>query len=63
MNAIRAFRLGYEIHSIDLPPSATHVEQPGWKHGRLVRGLPRFICTEVTASKLRFSALAEARPA
>ena len=36
----KAFKLGYEIHSVDLPPSANHVEQPGWKHGRLVRGLP-----------------------
>jgi cephalosporin hydroxylase len=35
-----AFRLGYEIHSIDLPPDATHVEHPGEAHGRLVRGFP-----------------------
>jgi hypothetical protein len=35
----KAFRLGYEIHSIDLPPDASHVEHPGQKHGRLVRGL------------------------
>jgi cephalosporin hydroxylase len=33
------FNLGYEIHSIDLPPDATHVEHPGQEHGRLVRGL------------------------
>ena len=37
----RAFRLGYEIHSIDLPADATHVEHPGQEHGRLVRGLER----------------------
>ena len=35
----KAFKLGYEIHSIDLPPDATHVEHPGQEHGRLVRGL------------------------
>lgn len=35
----KAFRLGYEIHSIDLPVDATHVEHPGQEHGRLVRGL------------------------
>jgi hypothetical protein len=34
-----AFKLGYEIHSIDLPPNATHVEHPGQEHGRLVHGL------------------------
>jgi cephalosporin hydroxylase len=34
------FKLGYEIHSIDLLPDATHVEHPGQEHGRLVRGLP-----------------------
>lgn len=33
------FKLGYEIHSVDLPPDATHVEHPGEEHGRLVRGL------------------------
>jgi hypothetical protein len=33
------FRLDYEIHSIDLPLDATHVEHPGEEHGRLVRGL------------------------
>jgi cephalosporin hydroxylase len=33
-----AFKLGYEIHSIDLPPDAAHVEHPGQEHGRLVRG-------------------------
>jgi cephalosporin hydroxylase len=36
----RAFKLGYEIHSVDLPPGASHVEHPGQEHGRLVRGLP-----------------------
>jgi len=35
----KAFNLGFEIHSIDLPPQATHVEHPGQEHGRLVRGL------------------------
>jgi hypothetical protein len=35
----KAFKLGYEIHSIDLPPDASHVEHPGQEHGRLVRGL------------------------
>ena len=34
-----AFKLGYEIHSIDLPPDASHVEHPGQDHGRLVQGL------------------------
>lgn len=33
------FGLGYEIHSIDLPAGASHVEHPGEEHGRLVRGL------------------------
>lgn len=33
------FRLDYEIHSIDLPPDASHVEHPGEEHGRLVKGL------------------------
>lgn len=37
----QAFKLGYEIHSIDLPPNAIHVEHPGQEHGRLVRGLPK----------------------
>jgi cephalosporin hydroxylase len=37
----RAFKLGYEIHSIDLPPDATHIEHPGQEHGRLVRGLDK----------------------
>ncbi len=36
-----AFNLGYEIHSIDLPADATHVEHPGQEHGRLVRGLDK----------------------
>jgi cephalosporin hydroxylase len=35
----KAFDLAYDIHSIDLPPEASHVEHPGGKHGRLVRGL------------------------
>ena len=35
----QAFKLDYEIHSIDLPPDATHVEHPGEEHGRLVKGL------------------------
>ena len=35
----KAFKLGYEIHSIDLPPDADHVEHPGQEHGRLVQGL------------------------
>ena len=39
MNAAKAFKLGYEIHSIDLPPDARHVEHPGQEHGRLVQGL------------------------
>ncbi|BBZ96744.1 cephalosporin hydroxylase [Bradyrhizobium diazoefficiens] len=37
----QAFNLGYEIHSVDLPPDATHVEHPGQEHGRLVRGLDK----------------------
>ncbi len=37
----KAFDLDYEIHSIDLPPDASHVEHPGEEHGRLVRGLDR----------------------
>ncbi|MEH2591181.1 class I SAM-dependent methyltransferase [Bradyrhizobium sp. AZCC 1721] len=37
----RAFKFGYEIHSIDLPPDATHVEHPGQEHGFLVRGLDK----------------------
>jgi hypothetical protein len=37
----QAFKLGYEIHSVDLPPDANHVEHPGLEHGRLVRGLAR----------------------
>ena len=36
----KAFNLGYEIHSVDLPPEASHGEHPGQEHGRLVRGLP-----------------------
>jgi hypothetical protein len=37
----QVFKLGYEIHSVDLPPDATHVEHPGQEHGRLVRGLDK----------------------
>jgi hypothetical protein len=37
----KAFKLGYQIHSIDRPPDASHVLQPGQEHGRLVRGLDR----------------------
>ena len=35
----KAFDLVYDIHSIDLPADASHVEHPGEQHGRLVRGL------------------------
>ena len=35
----KAFKLGYTIHSVDLPPDANHVEHPGEEHGRLVKGL------------------------
>ena len=35
----KAFKLGYEVHSIDLPPDGSHAEHPGWKHARLVRRL------------------------
>ena len=37
----KAFKLDYEIHSVDLPPDVSHVEHPGQGHGRLVRGLER----------------------
>jgi hypothetical protein len=37
----KVFNLGYEVHSIDLPPGADHVEHPGHEHGRLVRGLDK----------------------
>jgi cephalosporin hydroxylase len=37
----KAFNLGYEIHSVDLPPDASHVEHPGEEHGRLVRGFDK----------------------
>ncbi|MBB4361497.1 cephalosporin hydroxylase [Bradyrhizobium sp. CIR18] len=37
----QAFELGYEIHSIDLPPDVAHVEHPGQEHGRLVRGIDK----------------------
>ncbi len=36
----KAFNLEYEVHSIDLPPDAFHVEHPGQEHARLVVGLP-----------------------
>jgi hypothetical protein len=35
----QTFKLGYEIHSVDLPRDANHVEHPGEGHGRLVRNL------------------------
>jgi hypothetical protein len=35
----KAFKLGYEVHSIDLPLDGTHVQHPGQEHGRLVRGI------------------------
>jgi hypothetical protein len=35
----RAFDLHFEVHSIDLPADASHVEHPGNQHARLVRGL------------------------
>ena len=37
----KTFKLGYEIHSVDLPRDKTHVEHPGQEHGRLVQGLTR----------------------
>ena len=37
----KAFNLGYDVHSVDLPPDATHVEHPGQEHGRLVHGLDK----------------------
>jgi cephalosporin hydroxylase len=37
----KTFKLDYEIHSIDLPPNAIHVEHPGKEHGMLVRGLAK----------------------
>lgn len=37
----RTFNLGYEIHTIDLPSDASHVEHPRAEHGRLVRGLEK----------------------
>jgi hypothetical protein len=36
----KAFHLGYEVHTIDLPPDVTHIEHPGDNFGTLVRGLP-----------------------
>src|SRR6202012_1394739 len=35
------FGLGFEVHSIDLPADATHVEHPGEEYGRLVRDLAK----------------------
>jgi len=35
----KAFDLGCEVHSIDLPADVSHVEHPGEQHARLVRGL------------------------
>jgi len=35
----QTFKLGYDVHSIDLPPASSHAEHPGSKHGRLVQGL------------------------
>ncbi|MFM8314004.1 MAG: class I SAM-dependent methyltransferase [Deltaproteobacteria bacterium] len=32
------FKIPLEIHSIDLPPSVNHVEQPGKSRGRMVKG-------------------------
>lgn len=36
----RRYDIAAEIHSIDLPDDASHVEHPGGKRGRLVRGKP-----------------------
>jgi cephalosporin hydroxylase len=33
----KAFELPYEVHSIDLPSDAAHIEHPGQEHARLVR--------------------------
>ncbi|KKQ33961.1 MAG: hypothetical protein US50_C0067G0009, partial [Candidatus Nomurabacteria bacterium GW2011_GWB1_37_5] len=33
------FNIPIEIHSIDLPDNISHIEHPGYKRGRLVRGL------------------------
>lgn len=33
------YRVNTEIHSIDLPDDIEHVEHPGYKRGKLVRGL------------------------
>ena len=35
----KAFRLGYDIHTIDLPPDVAHVEHPGQAYAVLLRGL------------------------
>ena len=35
------FNISAEIHSIDLPPGVKHVEHPGRKRGRLVKGIKR----------------------
>ena len=34
----RYFNIPAEIHSVDLPPDTVHIEQPGRKRGRLVKG-------------------------
>jgi cephalosporin hydroxylase len=34
----RHFNISAEIHSIDLPPEVKHIEHPGRKRGRLVKG-------------------------
>jgi hypothetical protein len=36
----RRYRLGADIHSIDLPDSVPHAEHPGGRRGLLARGLP-----------------------
>ena len=35
------YRIDAEIHSTDLPDNVDHLEHPGHKRGKLVRGLPR----------------------
>ena len=35
----KAFRLDYEVHTIDLPPDETHVEHPGKAYAKLLRGV------------------------
>lgn len=36
--AASCFKIPLEIHSIDLPPEIDHVEQPGSRRGKLVKG-------------------------